>query len=109
MKAATAVLIVIGAASWSAPGSAQATLGAELGVAKIETAFWVCHRAATINRIGSSPAFTCASLTEALRQPKFGCDFNAMLAWWQQHQEPEHLDFTYARGTSPPCLAQTTP
>ena len=109
MKAAAAVLIVVGAAGWSAPSSAQATLGAEMGLSEIEKAFWVCDRAATINRIDPSTAITCGSLTEVLKQRKFCGDFNAMLAWWQQHKETRHGALADGSGTSPPRLAQTTP
>ena len=109
MKTAAAVLIVVGAAGWSAPSSAQATLGTERGLAEIERGFWVCDRAATVNRIDSSTAITCASLAEALKQRKFGGDLDAMLAWWQQHKEAEHLALANASGRSPPRLAQTTP
>lgn len=91
IKAAAAVLIVVGAAGWSAPSSAQSTIGTEPGVAEIERAFWVCDRAATINGIDNRTAITCGSLTEALLQRKFGGNFNAMLAWWWQYKEAAHL------------------
>ena len=109
MKIAAAVLIVVGAAGGSAPSSAQATTGVEMGLAEIEKAFWVCDRAATIDRIDSSTAITCGSNFEALKQRKFNGDFNAMLAWWQQHKETRHGALANASSTSPPRLAQTTP
>ncbi len=109
MKAAAAVLIAAGAAGWSAPSSAQATIGAELRLAELEKAFWVCDHAATIGPIDSGTAITCGSLTEALKQRKFDGDFNAMLAWWRQHKEAEHMALAQADGTSLSRLAPTEP
>ena len=109
MKTAAAVLTVVGAATWSVPSSAQASLGAALALEEIERVFWVCDHAATIDRIDPSTAITCSSLTEALKQRKFGGDFNAMLAWWRQHKETRHGALADGSGTSPPRLAQTTP
>lgn len=102
MKVAAAVLIVASAAGWSAPSSAQATIGTELRLAELEKAFWVCDHAATIGPIESSTAIACGSLTEALKQRKFDGDFNATLAWWRQHKETEHLALTQAGGTLRP-------
>jgi hypothetical protein len=108
-KAAAALLIVAGAAGWSAPSSAQATIGTELRLAELEKAFWVCDHAATIGLIDGSTAITCGSLTEALKQRKFDGDFNAMLAWWREHKNAEHLALAQAGGTSIPRRAPTTP
>ena len=108
MKAAAAVLLVAGAAGWSAPSSAQAIVGADLGLTELEKAFWVCDHAATNGRIDSGTAITCGSLTEALKQRKFDGDFKAMLAWWRQHKEAEHLALAKA-GPSLARLAPSTP
>ena len=35
-------------------------------------------------------AIACASLSDALKLRKFGGDFNALLAWWRQHELAEH-------------------
>lgn len=98
LKAAIAVLIAAGAAGWSAPSSAQASLGAELGLAELEKAFWVCDHAATTGPFGGSTEIACGSLTEALKQRKFDGDFNVMLAWWRQHKEAEHLALAQVGG-----------
>jgi len=100
MQAAAAVLIATGTAGWSAPGSAQATIGAELHLAELEKAFWVCDHTATNGPIDTGTAVTCGSVTEALKQRRFDGDFNAMLAWWRQHKEVEHLALAKAGGTS---------
>lgn len=105
VKAAVAVLIVADAAGWSAPGSAQTTFGAELRLDEIEKAFWVCDYAASIRLVDMGSAIVCSHLTEALKQHKFDGDFDAMLAWWQQHKEVEHRALAKAGGTSLPRLA----
>lgn len=109
MKTAAAVLIAAGAVGWSAPSSAQATIGTELRMAELEKVFWACDRAATIGHIDTGTAITCGSLTEALKQRKFDGDFNAMLAWWRQHKEAEHLALAKAGGTALPRRAPTAP
>ncbi len=109
MTATTAALIAVSAAGWSAPANAQANKATELSVAEIEKVFWVCDHAATIGRIDGSTAITCSGLSEALKLRKFGGDFNAMLVWWRQHKEAEHLALAKANGTSAPPLAQITP
>jgi hypothetical protein len=102
MKAAAAVLIVADVAAWSAPGSAQTAIGAELHLDEIEKAFWVCDYAASIRLVDMGSAITCSRLTEALKQRKFDGDFHAMLTWWQQHREAEHQALARTGGTSLP-------
>ena len=109
MKAAAAVLIAVGAVGWSAPSHAQATFGAELRLADLENAFWVCDHKATISVIDSGSAATCARLTDALKQRKFSGDFNALLAWWRQHKEAEHLALAKAGAMPHARLAPTAP
>lgn len=105
MKAVIAVLVTAGAAGWSAPGSAQMSIGMELPLADLEKAFWICDHAATSRRLDTSDASACASLTEALKQRKFDGDFKAMLAWWRLRKEAEHMALTQANGTAQPRTA----
>ena len=105
MRAAAAVLIVASAAGWTAPSRAQGAVGAELNLAELEKAFWVCDRAATIGRVDVGSASTCGSLTVALKQRKFDGDFSAMLAWWRQYKEAEHLALAKAGSASLARLA----
>ena len=105
MRDASAVLIVASAAGWSAPSRAQGIAGADLRLAELEKAFWVCDRAATIGRIDAGTASTCARFAEALKQRSFDGDFSAMLAWWRQHKEAEHLALAKAGGASLARLA----
>jgi hypothetical protein len=90
-KAVIAVLIVASAVAWPASSGAQAVASTESPMAELEKAFWVCDHAATTRLIDSSTAITCGSVTEALKQRKFEGDFNALLAWWRQHKEAQHL------------------
>lgn len=104
---AGAMLLVACMACWSVPSSAQAVVAGEWSVPALEKAFWACDHAATSGRIDSSSAVTCASLTETLKQRKFDGDFNALLVWWRQHKEAEHLALAQAGGG--PSLARLPP
>lgn len=90
-NAAAALLVAASLVAAAAPAAAQAGIGTELRMAELEKAFWACDYAATVGRIDSGTAITCGGLTEALKMRKFDGDFNAMLAWWRQHKEAEHL------------------
>ena len=90
-KVAAALLVAASLVAAATPARAQAGIGAELRMAELEKAFWACDHAATVGRIDSGTAITCGSLTDTLKVRKFNSDFNAMLAWWQQHKEAEHL------------------
>ena len=90
-NAAAALLVAASLISVATPAAAQASIGAELRMAELERAFWACDHAATVGRIDSGTASTCSALTDTLKVRKFNSDFNAMLAWWQQHKEAEHL------------------
>ena len=90
-NAAAALLVAASLVAAAAPARAQAGIGAELRMAELEKAFWACDHAATVGCIDSGTASTCSVLYENLKQRKFNSDFNAMLAWWQQHKETEHL------------------
>ena len=100
-KAVIAALIVAGAGVWPASSSAQAVAGTESRTAQLEKAFWICDHAATTSLIDSTTAITCGSITEALKQRKFDGDFNALLAWWRQHKEVEHLALAKTSGDTP--------
>ena len=88
---AAALLVAASLVAVAAPAAAQAGLGAELRMAELEKAFWACDYAATVGRIDSGTAITCGGLTETLKVRKFSSDFNAMLTWWRQHKQAEHL------------------
>ena len=90
-NAAAALLVAASLVAVATPACAQPGIGAELRMAELEKAYWACDHAATVGRIDSGTAITCGSLTETLKQRKFNSDFNAMLAWWREHKEAEHL------------------
>ena len=94
---AAAWLVAASLVAAAAPAAAQAGIGAELRMAELERAFWACDHAATVGRIDSGTAIACGGLTESLKLRKFNSDFNAMLAWWQQHKETEHVALEAAR------------
>jgi hypothetical protein len=102
MKAAAAVLIVADVAVWCTPSGAQTALDTEWGLEEIEKAFWVCDHAASIGLLDMGSAIVCSRLTEALKQRKFDGNFQALLAWWQQHREAEHQALARAGGASLP-------
>lgn len=109
MRTAAAVLLVASAAGWSAASSAQTNAATELPLTELEKSFWVCDHAATTGRIDSATATTCGGLFEALKQRKFGGDVKAMLTWWRQHKEAEHLALARAGNPSLARLAPTAP
>ncbi|MNH34975.1 hypothetical protein D3C79_956170 [compost metagenome] len=109
MRVATAALIAISASGGYAPSRAQTIFGADLRLDELEKAFWVCDYATTINIVDVYNAMNCSRLTEALRQRKFQGDFTAMLAWWQQHKEAEHLELSQSGGPSFPRPTPSAP
>ena len=109
IRTAAAVLLATSLAAGSVASSAQTIAATRLPLAELEKSFWTCDRAATINRVDSGTAITCGNLTEALKQRKFNGDFNAMLAWWRQHKEAEHLALAKAGGPSLAPLAPLAP
>jgi hypothetical protein len=109
MKTAAAMLLVACVTGWPAASSAQTIAATELPLTELEKSFWVCDHAATIGLIDSGTAIACGSLTEVLKQRKFGGDFNVMLTWWRQHKETEHLALAKAGDLSLPRLAVSVP
>lgn len=97
MRAAAALLLLC--VGWAGPvAAAEGAVGATWPVAELERAFWACDHAATVGRIDSGTAITCAALTETFKQRKFNGDFSAMLTWWRLNKEAEHLALANASG-----------
>lgn len=98
--AAAALALVAAALSWypinasaqerdASPRSAgMRTVGAR--IADLETAFWVCDHAATARMVALDVAATCVTVTEELKNERFGGDFEKMLLWWQQNKVAQH-------------------
>jgi len=91
-------LLCASLAAWAGAAAAEGAVGAKLPMAELERAFWACDHAATIGAIDSSTAITCGALTETFKQRRFSGDFHAMLAWWRQNKEAEHLALDKASG-----------
>ena len=108
LRHAAAAALAAGLAAWAAPGAAQ-TVAAELRMTELEKAFWACDHAATTGHVDSSTAITCVALTDMLKQRKFNGDFNALLAWWREHKEAEHLALAAAARNALARLEPTGP
>ncbi len=54
---------------------------ASVNLTDLEAAFWACEYAATTRGAASIP--TCAAVYDALKERKFGGDFDGLLKWWQ--------------------------
>jgi hypothetical protein len=61
---------------------------ASVGLADLEEAFWVCDYTATMR--GSADTAACAAVYEAIKEQRFGGDFDKLLDWWQQNKVTRH-------------------
>ena len=90
---AAACILAFAQARAEASGSAQAVAGAPAAADfdALERVFWVCDRAATLHGVNGVDGMACANATEQLKLQKFGGDFDAMLAWWQDNKAAMHM------------------
>ena len=58
--------------------------------ATLEKAFWACDYAGTNGSVDADTGIACIELTRELRMKKFNGDFEALVAWWQQHKPMQH-------------------
>jgi hypothetical protein len=56
----------------------------------LEKAFWACDYAGTNGAVDSGMGIVCTELTRELMMKKFNGDYDAMVAWWQQHKPAQH-------------------
>lgn len=56
----------------------------------LEQAFWSCDYVGTTYGVQAAPVAFCADVTQALREQKFGGDFDQMLQWWRQNKPAAH-------------------
>ena len=84
--AMAAALGCIGSAAAQESGvhSPAAVVLASVNIDDLEAAFWACEYAATTR--GAANIQTCAAVYDALKQRKFGGDFDGLLKWWQQNR-----------------------
>lgn len=102
-----AASVAVGAALLIGPGTARADDGIADEAAEpateavvdvrytdppsdLEAAFWRCDHAATRYGVDLGLGSACSAITEELKATKFGGDFEALLAWWQQRRDQEH-------------------
>jgi hypothetical protein len=73
-------------AAQESPGarSPAAMVLASVNLADLEAAFWACEYAATTR--GAASIQTCTAVYDALKERKFGGDFDGLLKWWQQNR-----------------------
>lgn len=88
LKLASAAMVaaLVGSGAWAqASGGAPAVRLASANLSDLETAFWVCEYAATTR--GNANIENCTAVYAALKERKFGGDFEGLLKWWQQNRE----------------------
>jgi hypothetical protein len=69
---------------------AKSEAAAAVATADLEAAFWVCDYIATTRGLEATPVEFCMSVTDGLKNDKFGGDFHVLLSWWRQHKRVEH-------------------
>jgi hypothetical protein len=63
---------------------------ASMQVNDLEKAFWICDYGATYRGIDSMPVELCSAVYDALRERKFGGDFDGLLSWWRENKLMQH-------------------
>lgn len=57
-----------------------------ISLAALEDAFWVCDYVATTRGARDDAITRCGAVYDALKERKFGGDFDRLLAWWQENK-----------------------
>ncbi|MEO8188324.1 MAG: hypothetical protein ABI580_13275 [Burkholderiaceae bacterium] len=83
-----AMLIHLPAHSAEKVGAARAEARADL--AQLERGFWICDHLVTKQAADIQQAGTCSANFEALKETKFGGDFEKLLAWWRVNKAAQH-------------------
>jgi hypothetical protein len=63
---------------------------AVVSLADLEDAFWVCDYTATTRGPEGSDLTVCTAVYEAIKERKFGGDFDGLLDWWRQNKVVRH-------------------
>ena len=88
----TAIASFLGAATLGCASPVPAPSAAMAGdTAELESAFWACDYVATTRGVGATPIAACRHATESLKREKFGGSYPALLEWWRDNKESEHL------------------
>jgi hypothetical protein len=72
------------------PVTPQPVALASNSLAALEEIFWACDYAGTNGAVDAGTGIACIELTRELTMKKFNGDFEAMVAWWQQHKPAQH-------------------
>jgi hypothetical protein len=91
VSAAMTAIGCIGSVSAQEPTGARMPAAARLAsvnLADLEAAFWACEYAATTR--GAASIAPCTAVYDALKERKFGGDFDGLLKWWQQNKVSEY-------------------
>jgi len=59
-------------------------------IADLEREFWICDYLGTTRGIEGPHAVTCGANFEALKQTKFGSDFEKLVTWWRLNKVAQH-------------------
>jgi len=106
MKTSLKTLLALGCAALTTFAAAQNRLPAfaELDDDMIEAAFWNCDTKAMRDVLSPGEGVLCERLTDALKQRRFGGDFQRFLDWWRDVKAAEYA----LRGVAAPS-STTTP
>ena len=77
------------------PGADTEVVPIEL--ADLEKAFWICDYDATTYGVGNVDTETCLTVTESLKNAKFGGDVEALVDWWRDQKYAVHDSLERAR------------
>lgn len=72
----------------ASPAVPEARSGAR--VAELETTYWTCDYLASTRGIPPQTSNPCFTVSDELKNAKFGGDFGAMLEWWRRNKAAEH-------------------
>src|SRR5688500_3283756 len=64
--------------------------GSAAKIAELEKGFWVCDYLGTTRGTEGSHGVECGANYEALKQTKFGGDFDALVDWWRVNKAAQH-------------------
>ena len=91
MMQALALAALTGCAAVAGDASRQAASPDAARMGELERAFWACDYVATTRGVGATPIAACRHATESLKREKFGGSYPALLEWWRDNKESEHL------------------
>jgi hypothetical protein len=81
--------VVLACVAASGPARAEADAFPELEPSeRLERLFWDCERAA-VRGMSLDDGLICAEISEEFKHARFGGDFDALLAYWQERKAAE--------------------